>query len=190
MANGQQEWNPSLVYRPRRTENQEPTMLERYGERNILSFLRTYMPHQRPGHEFGPTVEAAARVAEKLALFDENELLLDQVIFGIAYPELCHAGLRDIAQDRELTTLLLVRHFKKFGGLVLPPLGEVRDLQKAHERVVRAGLAAGRVPSPMVYPIWRDRQNTAPSSRGTGRGNANRGGRGGGFAGRGGFGRG
>jgi hypothetical protein len=87
-------------------------------------------------------------------MFDDNNLLLDQVIFGIAHPYLCLAGIRDIAQDRDLVTLLLVRHFKKFGGLVLPPSKLARLRQEAHEQVVRAELAAQRSPGHMVYPVW------------------------------------
>ena len=87
-------------------------------------------------------------------MFDDNNLLLDQVIFGIAHPDLCHAGIRDITQDRELVTLLLVRHLKKFGGLVLPPSELARLRQEAHEQVVRVELAAHRPPGHMVYPVW------------------------------------
>jgi|TARA_R110002003_G_scaffold225_2_gene16549 hypothetical protein len=87
-------------------------------------------------------------------MFDENEGLLDQLIFGIANPGLCHPGVADLASDREMVALLLVRHFKKHGGLILPPLEAARTLQDAHVRVVREDLAAGRQPSPMHYPNW------------------------------------
>jgi hypothetical protein len=87
-------------------------------------------------------------------MFDENEGLLDQVIFGITHPELCHPGIKNITQDRELVTLLLVRHFKKFGGLILPPLEEVLPLQEAHADAVKSDLRAHRQPGHMKYPIW------------------------------------
>jgi hypothetical protein len=87
-------------------------------------------------------------------MFDNNEGLLDQVIFGIACPELCHAGIKDITKDREFIALLLVRHFKSFGGLVLPPLAAARELQEAHDQVVRQESAAGREMSQMHYPNW------------------------------------
>jgi hypothetical protein len=87
-------------------------------------------------------------------MFDNNEGLLDQVIFGVVYPDLCHAGLKDIAQDRELIALLLVRHFKRFGGLVLPPLAVALKLQTEHELVVRADVAAGRWIGQIHYPNW------------------------------------
>jgi hypothetical protein len=87
-------------------------------------------------------------------LFDINECLLDQVIFGIAYPNLCHPGIKDITEDRELIALFLVCHFKKFGGLVLPPLAAARTLQEAHEKLVRQDKAANRRMSLMHYPSW------------------------------------
>jgi hypothetical protein len=87
-------------------------------------------------------------------MFDTNDGLLDQVIFGVAYPDLCHPGVQDIAQDREFLALILVRHFKKFGGLVLPPLEEARKLQEGHVPVVRADVAAGREASQIHYPNW------------------------------------
>jgi hypothetical protein len=49
-------------------------------------------------------------------LFDNNEGLLDEVIFGVACPDLCHEGVGDFVHGRELFALLLVRHFKKFGA--------------------------------------------------------------------------
>jgi hypothetical protein len=85
---------------------------------------------------------------------EENEGFLDQVIFGLAYPKLCHEGVKDIAEDREMVILLLIRHFKKHGGLVLPPMGPALSLQEKHVEVVRQDIAAGRMPSRMYYPKW------------------------------------
>lgn len=87
-------------------------------------------------------------------MFDNNEGLLDQVIFGVQFPDLCHSGVRDIVDDRRLIALLLVRHFKKFGGLVLPPLAPAQELSTKHAQTVRADMAAGRQPAPMHYPNW------------------------------------
>ncbi|KAF1936098.1 hypothetical protein EJ02DRAFT_414603 [Clathrospora elynae] len=154
MENQQQPWNPSLIYRANRPEQQRKSILEEYGETNILTFLRFHMPDPHPGHNFGPMIQAAANTCEKIAMFENNEALLSQVVFGIVHPTLCHPGLRDIASDRELVTLLLIRHFKKYGGLLLPPLAEVRSLQDKHEQGVRADLAAGKQPVAMVYPNW------------------------------------
>jgi hypothetical protein len=87
-------------------------------------------------------------------MFDDNEGLLDQVIFGIVYPDLCNPGIRDITKDREMIAILLVRHFKRFGGLVLPPLDAALKLQEEHERVVRLDLKKGREAKWMHYPNW------------------------------------
>ena len=87
-------------------------------------------------------------------MFEDNVLLLDQLIFGITHPALCHPGVKAFPQDRELVTLLLVRHFKKHGGLVLPPGQLARARHDAHEQTVRADLAAQRHPGHMVYPVW------------------------------------
>jgi hypothetical protein len=87
-------------------------------------------------------------------IFDENEGLIDQVIFGIVYPDLCNPGVQNITGDREMIALLLVRHFKRFGGLVLPPLEAAKKRQEEHERVVREDLVAKREPGWMHYPNW------------------------------------
>ncbi|KAF2822331.1 hypothetical protein CC86DRAFT_329822 [Ophiobolus disseminans] len=149
------------TYRARRTAQQAPTELEQFGEGNILPLLRHYFPQvdprtgtRMPNFDFGPLIEAAARTSAKIDLAEENEGFLDQVIFGLANPDMCHPGIQDIAQDRELVVLLLVRHLKKFGGLVLPPLPAARDLQDAHRQTVAADMAAGREPAQMHYPNW------------------------------------
>jgi hypothetical protein len=88
-------------------------------------------------------------------MFDENYGLLDQVIFCIAHPKLpCHSHVKDIAENRELVVLLLVRHFRKHGGLILPPLAAAVELQEAHVRIMEADIAAGRKPAMMHYPNW------------------------------------
>jgi hypothetical protein len=87
-------------------------------------------------------------------MFDENEGLLDQVIFGIQFPKLCHPGVADIVGDRRLVALLLVRHFKKFGGLVLPPLDGTQELAQIHAKVLEKDMEAGRFYTAMHYPNW------------------------------------
>lgn len=86
--------------------------------------------------------------------FDENPDLLDEVIFGVCHPDLANPGVEDIIQDRELISLLLVRHFKFHGGLCLPSLQPARQITETHEGQVRAELAAGCPPSNVRYPTW------------------------------------
>jgi hypothetical protein len=86
-----------------------------------------------------------------------NESLLDQVIFGIVYLKLCSPGIKDIAQDRELVALLLVRHFKNFDSLALPPLAAASDVKKAHDKVVKADIVAGHEMRPTCCTKWSAR---------------------------------
>jgi len=76
------------------------------------------------------------------------------VIFGVTHPDLCHPGVKDICGNRELVLLLTVRHFKKSGGIVLPPLPSASALQDAHAQGVRADIAANREPGQMHYANW------------------------------------
>ncbi|KAH7067206.1 hypothetical protein FB567DRAFT_509413 [Paraphoma chrysanthemicola] len=155
-------WNPELVYRSKRTREQTPSVLEEYAEANILSLFRSYMPMMNPNNprltmpnfDYGPIVEDAANLVKTIDMFDNNKALLDQVIFGVANPELCHPALTDFIDNRQLIAVLLVRHFKKFGGLVLPPLQAARNIQDAHVQVVRAKKATGEEPPFMAYPNW------------------------------------
>jgi hypothetical protein len=58
-----------MIYRPNRTYDQTPTILEQYGESNILSLFRFYLPMREPlnlpNFDFGPTIEAATKICEK-----------------------------------------------------------------------------------------------------------------------------
>jgi hypothetical protein len=74
------------------------------------------------------------------------------------HPDDCHPGVESIISNAALVDLLLVRHYKKWGGLVLPPLQAARGLQDAYEvfaeQEKQRGLtwASGR--SLMKYPNW------------------------------------
>jgi hypothetical protein len=63
-------WNPNMTFRADRSLEDEPTTLERYAEANILSLFGFYLPmrqpHNLPNFDFGPIVEAAARMCEKI----------------------------------------------------------------------------------------------------------------------------
>jgi hypothetical protein len=69
--------NPQMIYRAKRTREQAPTDLERYGESNILSLFRYYMGMKDannpslnlPNYDFGPMIESAARFCEKIVHF-------------------------------------------------------------------------------------------------------------------------
>jgi hypothetical protein len=62
-----------MIYRADRAQDQTPTLLERYAEANILSLLRFYLPmrdpQNLPNFDFGPIIEAATRMCEKIVGF-------------------------------------------------------------------------------------------------------------------------
>jgi hypothetical protein len=89
---------------------------------------------------------------------ENNENAMDQIIWGMTHRDDVHPGIASIVSNTALVDLLLVRHYKKWGGLVLPPLQAARGLQDSQEVVAeqekQRGLtwASGR--SMMKYPNW------------------------------------
>ncbi|KAL5117160.1 hypothetical protein ACEQ8H_004985 [Pleosporales sp. CAS-2024a] len=88
-----------FTFRANRTKEQEPTLFESYAESHIVTFFRYIMKEKQKNQpdlveanfNFYPEIEAAARLNETLDMFDNNRDLLDQVIFGIQFPHLCHS---------------------------------------------------------------------------------------------------
>ena len=64
--------------------------------------------------------------------------------------------IEDLPMLASFIAVLLIRHFKHRGGLVLPPLLAARMKQDAHEEVLRREKEAGRsVDSIFIrYPKW------------------------------------
>jgi len=91
-------------------------------------------------------------------LVENNINAMDQIVWGVTHRDDCHPGVESIVNNAALVDLLLVRHYKKWGGLVLPPLQAARGLQDAHEVVAeqekQRGMtwASGRLL--MKYPNW------------------------------------
>lgn len=79
---------------------------------------------------------------------------MDQIIFGVANPAYCHPGVKDMAADRELVLLLLIRHFKKHGGLILPPLADALPVQDRYLLELQAAAAAERNLPDIHYANW------------------------------------
>ncbi|KAF2032768.1 hypothetical protein EK21DRAFT_59994, partial [Setomelanomma holmii] len=154
--------NPELIYRANHVPQQSPSCLEEYGEANILTYFRTHMPvinptdkdETLPNFDFGSIVEDATRLSKTIDMVDENKDFLAQIIYGVTNPSLAHPGVADLTSNREMAALLIIRHFKKYVGHVLPPLQPSRDLQANHEQVVQAEINAGRRPSLVSYPNW------------------------------------
>jgi hypothetical protein len=83
---------------------------------------------------------------------------MDQIVWGMTHPEDVHPGVASIVGNTALVDLLIVRHYKKWSGLILPPLQAARRLQDAHEVVANQekdqGLQWNGGRSLMKYPNW------------------------------------
>jgi hypothetical protein len=79
------------------------------------------------------------------------------LIYSIANPDDVHPGVADIIPHRSLVLMLLARHFKKHGGLCLPPRADVLSIQYAFRRQ-REEMRAHHTPQDslpiMNYPNW------------------------------------
>lgn len=86
--------------------------------------------------------------------------MVDQLIWGVTHPNDAHPGLRRHFADTFFVAVLLIRHFKYHGGLVLPPLQAARIKQAVHETLVASEKALNRSTETlfMHYPNWRDSQ--------------------------------
>lgn len=193
----------------------------------MVPFWRAYKHHKNPNHRWAHEVDIALTTSRNIMsnslqsqylssfpsfptwwvftnlpkdLIDSNPFAMDQIIWGVTHPNDVHPGVASLVSNPALVDLLLIRHFKAHGGLVLPPLHSARELQAAHEVVaqnqVASGLNWGDGRTMMVYPNWRDARiqaslvgSSAPGVR-RGQSPAHCSGRGGGFEGRRGMGRG
>ncbi|KAF1846127.1 uncharacterized protein K460DRAFT_339070 [Cucurbitaria berberidis CBS 394.84] len=153
-------WNPDMTYRQDRDRALGPTtnLLEDYADASIVTCWRTYKKHKQPNQRWGQEVDVAVKTSNTIDLIDSNERALDQVIWGITHPSDCHPGVKSIVENPALVDLLLIRHFKAHGGLVLPPLQAARELQEAHEIVAKEEMASGKTwctgRTMMHYPNW------------------------------------
>lgn len=87
--------------------------------------------------------------------------MIDQLIWGLTHPSDAHLGVRDdLHNDHFFIAVLLIRHFKYHGGLVLPPLQAARSKQAVHEALVASEKALNHSIETlfMHYPNWRDSQ--------------------------------
>jgi hypothetical protein len=81
---------------------------------------------------------------------------MDQLVWAVTHPADAHSKIRRDLTDPFFIAVLLIRHFKFHGGLVLPPLLDARVVQDAHEEVLRKDKEAGRgVDGRFIhYPKW------------------------------------
>jgi hypothetical protein len=81
---------------------------------------------------------------------------MDQLVWAVTHPEDAHSKIRRDLSDVFFIAVLLIRHFKHNGGIILPPLLAARVTQDAHEEVLRKEKEAGRgVENVFIrYPKW------------------------------------
>lgn len=83
--------------------------------------------------------------------------MVDQLIWGLTHRNDAHPGVRsDLDSDLFFIIVLLIRHFKYYGGLVLPPMQAARVKQAVHEALVESEKALNRSTELlfMHYPNW------------------------------------
>lgn len=210
-------WNPSMRYVEgrNRSGDHERTLLEQYADESIVTFWRSYKGKPANyNHDVDvsttvnisnaivsppslPSTSALSNLTHTNAhppqdLVDSNPAVLSQIIWGMTHPDDANPGVQDIISNPALVDILLIRHLKKHGGLVLPPLAAARGAQESFEAVSGREKSEGKTwttgRSMMRYPNWSDTRSAgaavgrggwmAGRGRGYGRG---RGGMGGGY---------
>ncbi|OWY46880.1 hypothetical protein AALT_g10151 [Alternaria alternata] len=138
---------------------------EAFADTSLVTYWRTYKG-KVANYNHDTDVATVVNVSNAIDLIENNENAMDQIIWGMTHPEDVHPGVASIVGNTALVDLLLVRHYKKWGGLLLPPLQAARRLQDAHEVVANQekdqGLQWNGGRSLMKYPNWRDTRSKAP----------------------------
>ncbi|KAL1798408.1 hypothetical protein ACET3X_002445 [Alternaria dauci] len=100
---------------------------------------------------------------------DRNPALVHELILRIANPELGHASMDWIRQNRSLVHILLYRHYQRYGGLMLPPTAPAIQAMRAHETAVNSARAAGATADQLphiVFPSFGPPNDGVPKSPG------------------------
>ncbi|KAL1798156.1 hypothetical protein ACET3X_002193 [Alternaria dauci] len=138
---------------------------EAYADTSLVTYWRTYKG-KSANYNHDTDVATVVNVSNAIDLVENNEDAMDQIIWGMTHPDDINPGVASIVANPALIDLLLVRHYKKWGGLVLPPLQAARGLQDAYEVVAEQeknrGLQWGEGRSLMKYPNWRETRSKAP----------------------------
>ncbi|KAF2622419.1 hypothetical protein BU25DRAFT_462953 [Macroventuria anomochaeta] len=106
--------------------------------------------------------QVAASRAYKLGFYARDPGMVDQLIWGLTHQDDAHPEVHgDLYNDHFFVAVLLIRHFKYHGGLVLPPLQAARIKQAVHETLVASEKALNHSTETlfMHYPNWRDSQD-------------------------------
>ncbi|PZD27184.1 hypothetical protein A1F96_06968 [Pyrenophora tritici-repentis] len=165
-------WTPSMKYLPGRdrTHNHERTLLEQYADESIVTFWRTFKG-KPANYNHDIDVATTVKISNAIDLVDANPHVLSQVIWGLTHPNDVHHGVQDIVSNQALIDILLIRHFKMHGGLVLPPLAGARGVQDFFEKLAEKEKAEGKKwaegnRTMMRYPNWRDTKDASVAERG------------------------
>jgi len=89
-------------------------------------------------------------------LYVGNPFVVDQLVWAVTHPADAHSKIRQDLLDVFFIAVLLIRHFKRGRGIVLPPLLAARVVQDTHEEVLGREKEAGRgVEGVFIhYPKW------------------------------------
>lgn len=97
------------------------------------------------------------RLADVLqGFYARDSAMVDQLVWGLTHPDAAHRGVRRDFDDPFFIAVLLIRHFKYHGGLILPPLRAARVKQELHEALLASEKALNRSTEMlfMYYPNW------------------------------------
>ncbi|CAE7032484.1 hypothetical protein PTNB85_04061 [Pyrenophora teres f. teres] len=185
-------WAPTMKYQQGRdrSQPQERTLLEQYADESIVTFWRAFKG-KTANYNHDVDVATTVNISNAIDLIYTNPMAPSQVIWGITHPTDAHPGVQGIIGNQTLIDILLIRHFKNHGGLVLPPLSSARAVQDWYEKLAEKERAEGKTwmtgRTMVRYPNWRDARGAVVTGRGVavaarGRGyGRGRGGMGGGY---------
>ncbi|OWY58471.1 hypothetical protein AA0120_g11166 [Alternaria tenuissima] len=134
-----------------------PTPLQRWNGESVTPFMRwAYTVRDnsgqaRPNYNYDPDMNNAIFLSETIDDFDRNPALIHELILRIANPELGHASMDWIRQNRSLVDILLYRHYQQYGGLMLPPTAPAIQAMRSHETAVNSARSAGATPDQLPH---------------------------------------
>ncbi|KAJ4330347.1 hypothetical protein N0V87_010073 [Didymella glomerata] len=122
-----------------------------FQDRELTSLLKILAEVQWSGND-----QVAASRAYKLGFYARDSAMVDQLVWGLTHPDAAHRGVRRDFDDPFFIAVLLIRHFKYHGGLILPPLRAARVKQELHEALLASEKALNRSTEMlfMYYPNW------------------------------------
>ncbi|PSN65294.1 hypothetical protein BS50DRAFT_589714 [Corynespora cassiicola Philippines] len=106
------------------------TIDREFENQSLAPFLRTYFREaNKPNFYYDPLMQKASRTLDWLDYFDSQPDQVHQLVFEIVNG--INQQFVSIKGDRDLFLLIILRHYRHHGGLILPPLKPARDAQEA-----------------------------------------------------------